>query len=116
MIYKKFLTQKQTNSSSFYQKKDSDQSTNKKQQITISNKNDVSISTTQRPSSIYQQTISSSNANIGPLNEQISKQLHLWLEHEQNDGFRDLSETCRIAINNTFLKQLVSDRIMTFSF
>lgn len=111
VLYKKFTTPKQTNSSSFsHHNEDSDQSSNIKRQTTLSNKNDLSrpattttTITTQRPSTIYQQTIST-----GPLNEQVAKQLHLWLEHEQNDGFRNISETCRIAINNTFLKQLVS--------
>ena len=117
MIYKIYLIQNKKNSSSFNQHRgDSDKSTNKKQQITTSssNRNDTSRSTTttiQRPASIHQQRISS-NTNTSPLNEQIKKELCLWLEHEQNDGFRNLSETCRIAINNTFLKQLVSYNLL----
>ena len=38
-----------------------------------------------------------------------------WLEREENDGYQHLSETCRIAMNNTFLKQLVSDRVNEIS-
>jgi hypothetical protein len=118
VIYKHFITSTQKKSSSIHHHhEDTDRSSSsKKRQITISNKNDLSTTiTTQRSSSILQQTISSNN-NTVPLNEQIEKQLHLWLQNEQNDGFRNLSETCRIAINNTFLKQLVSYSLMTFSF
>jgi hypothetical protein len=109
VIYKNLTHRKQNNTSSYHHgHEDSDRSSNKKQQTTVSNQNDVSTSvTTQKPSSINQQTIST-NPNSRPLNDQIEKQLRLWLQHEQNDGFRNLSETCRIAINNTFLKQLVS--------
>jgi len=116
VIYKNLLARKQKNSSSIHRHhEDNDRSSSKKQQTIISNKNDSSTTTTQRPSSIPQQTISS-NTNTSPLNAQIEKQLYLWLQHEQNDGFRNLSEVCRIAINNTFLKQLVSYSLMTFSF
>lgn len=118
-MYKKYTTQKQTNSSSSSSgfNKDSDQSSNRKQQTVISNRNDISKSTTtatttatgQRPLSIHQKTLAT-----GPLNEQVKQQLYLWLVHEKNDGFRNLSETCRTAINNTFLKQLVSSSLMTF--
>ncbi len=115
VIYKALTHRKQNNSSSYNQHHDDfDRSSTKTQQTTLSNQNDISRSiTTQKPSNINQQTISS-NRNTQPLNEQIEKQLRLWLQHEQNDGFRNLSETCRIAINNTFLKQLVSYSIMTF--
>jgi hypothetical protein len=112
-IYKNLTTRKQTNSPSFHRyNEDFDRSSNKNQkQTTISNKNDLSKPTTTNQN---QQT-NLSNTNTRPLDNQIKKQLHLWLEHEQNDGFRNLSEICRIAINNTFLKQLVSYSLMTFS-
>ena len=113
VVYKNYTTRKQNDTSSFRPRDDYDRSSPKKQQTTtISNQNDLSKSTatttttaTQRPSSLNQQTIIT---NTSPLNEQIESQCRRWLEHEQNDGYRNLSETCRIAINNTFLKQLVS--------
>jgi hypothetical protein len=111
LIYKYLTYQKPTNRSSFQQhSRDFDQSSNKKQPTVISNKTDLSRSR-QITSSVNQNIIPSS-----PLNEQIEKQLRLWLQHEQNDGFRKLSETCREAINSTFSKQLVSYRLMTFYF
>jgi len=114
IIYKNLTTKKQINPSTFRPRKNSDRSTPSKQQTTRLTNNDFSRSTntttTQKPSSIHQQTITSNKNSTGPLNEQIEKQLRLWLEHEQNDGYRNLSETCRIAMNNTFLKQLVSDQ------
>jgi len=108
-FYKHFTSRKQHNASSFRPHDDFERSS-ARNQSTTTNQNDLSKSTTtiQRPSTINQQTISTNN--YSPLNEQIENQLRLWLEHEQNDGFRNLSETCRVAINNTFLKQLVSNR------
>jgi hypothetical protein len=68
----------------------------------------ITISRTTIPQSSFS-TMNQSTANISSsLNEQTERQLHVWLQREQNDGFRNLSEICRIAINNTFLKQLVS--------
>ena len=122
MFYKKITTRKQKNVSSFRSREEFDRSSPDKQTTTVGNRTDPSQSTTtttttttQRPTSINQQTISTNN-NTSPLDEQIGNQLRQWLEHEQNDGFRNLSETCRIAINNTFLKELVSNRLLTFSF
>jgi hypothetical protein len=111
-IYKRFIRRTQTNTSSFHRHEDIDRSSNKKQQTTISDKAGPST-TTQRTTSTNQQTLSSNN-NTRPLNDQIEKQLHLWLQQEQNDGFRNLSETCRTAINSTFLKQHVSNLNTTF--
>lgn len=109
-IYKHYISRKQPNASFFRPHNDFDRSSARIQSATTTttttNRTDLSKSTTQRPTSIHQQTISTNNSS--QLNEQIENQLRLWLEHEQNDGYRNLSETCRIAINNTFLKQLVS--------
>ena len=107
-IYKYFTTRKQTSGSSFRPRDDSDRSAAQAQP----NQTDLSKPTTSRPTSIHQATTSPNDHTIpsSPLNEQIATQLHLWLSREQNDGYRNLSETCRIAINNTLLKQLVSSR------
>ncbi|UJR37916.1 hypothetical protein I4U23_030603 [Adineta vaga] len=112
VIYKYFLTSKTpTSSPRFRRHDDNNRSSERKQETTISPQYDQSktttttTATTQKTSSVNQNN-ASSNTNTQPLDVEIAKQLHLWLEREQNDGFRHLSETCRLAINNTFLKQL----------
>ena len=107
VIYKKLTQRKPANPSSFHQHDDFDRSASKNQATTTSNQSDSSRSvTTQKASSINQQTISS-KPDTRPLDENVEKQLRVWLQCEQNDGFRNLSETCRLALNDTFLKQLV---------
>ncbi|CAF0754282.1 unnamed protein product [Adineta steineri] len=125
-IYKWLSVRKTSNTSSFYHHDKSDRSSNKKQQTIISNKNDLHppitttttatatpTATTEKRPSINKNTISS---NTQSLDEEIEKQLRLWLQHEQNDGFRNISETCRLAINNTFLKQLERLSVETLQF
>lgn len=122
VIYKNFAGQRRINPLTYHRRDDFDRSSPRKQQITTTrptNINDLSksITTVQRSTTINQQTISTNQNNrTSPLNDEIKDKLQTWLELEQNDGFRNLSETCRVAINNTFLKQLVSSRLMTFSF
>ncbi|CAF3438482.1 unnamed protein product [Rotaria sp. Silwood1] len=114
-IYASLTDKKQTHFSLFHHQENSDRSPKNKQLIITANKNDLSRSTTaieQKPSSssssfINQQTVSS-NTKTYRLDQKIEKQLRLWLHNEKNDGFRHLSETYRIAINNTFLKKHVS--------
>lgn len=116
VIYQNFASRQQRNpSSSFHPPNDSDRSSSsalRKQQTTTSNPTDYSSKSTQRSSTQNQQT---ANNNPQPLDKQIESEFRQWLVHEQNDGYRNLSETCRIAMNNTFLKQLVSNRVMRFS-
>ncbi|CAF3748358.1 unnamed protein product [Rotaria sordida] len=112
-IYAALTDPKQIHFSLFRHQGDSDRSSNNKQRTTVSNKNDLSRSTTaiqpktSSSSSINRQTVSS-NIKTSPLDQKIEKQLRLWLQNEKNDGFRNLSEACRIALNNTFLKKHVS--------
>ena len=81
---------------------DSDRlATNKQQTSSMVRNSQSSISTTN------QQNTSSINPS-SPLNDQIGQQLRLWLQREHDDGFRNISEICRVAMNNTLLKQFVS--------
>lgn len=105
-IYQRLTGQRHAPSASH---QDFDRST--KEKPALSN---VSASTTkvQKLSSIPSQTFSSNTAgthySARALDERVDTQLRIWLERERNDGFRTISESCRMAINNTFLKQLVS--------
>ncbi|CAF4182418.1 unnamed protein product [Rotaria sp. Silwood2] len=119
-IYAALTDRKQTYFSLFHHQEDSNRSSKNKQRTTMSNKNDLSKSTTAieqktSSSSINQQTVSS-NTKTYPLNQQIEKHLRLWLQNEKNDGFRNLSEACRIAINNTFLKKHEQLSVETLQF
>ncbi|CAF2847087.1 unnamed protein product [Rotaria sp. Silwood2] len=118
-IYAALTDRKQTYFSLFHHQEDSNRSSKNKQRTTMSNKNDLSKSTTaieqKTSSSINQQTVSS-NTKTDPLNQQIEKHLRLWLQNEKNDGFRNLSEACRIAINNTFLKKHEQLSVETLQF
>ena len=108
LIYQRFIHQKPASPSSAHSRGDPDQSTNRKQAVA------AAAARSSHPSSSTgtQQNTSSINPPVshstGPLNTQIETQLRLWLQHEQNDGFRNLSEICRTAINQSFQKQLVS--------
>lgn len=113
VIYQNFANRQQRNpSSSFHPSNDSDRSSSslRKQQTTTTTPSNPTDSSKSRPN---QQT---TNNHSQPLDKQIESQFRQWLIHEQNDGYRNLSETCRIAMNNTFLKQLVSNRVMRFLF
>lgn len=107
VIYQNFIHRQQRKPSD-----DSDRSSPSKQTTSSSiiTRTDSS-KPSQRPSSINQQTV---NTNLQPLDKQIESDLRQWLEREENDGYQHLSETCRIAMNNTFLKQLVSDHLNEF--
>jgi hypothetical protein len=50
----------------------------------------------------------SSNIPNNPLDKKIENQLRLWLEQEQNDGYQNISESCRRALNTIFSKENVS--------
>lgn len=59
------------------------------------------------------QQVSSNNDNNNnnhhhPLDKEIENKLHLWLEQEQNNGYQNISESYRIALNSIFSKQDVS--------
>lgn len=113
VIYKYYLSlQKPASPSPFRQHKDFDRSTDRKQTTgpsSSSSKTDLSKTTsTTSTTSSDNANNTPANVNTQPLDPTIDQQLQLWLQREQNDGFRNLSETCRLAINNTFLKQLVS--------
>ncbi|CAF4338515.1 unnamed protein product [Rotaria sp. Silwood2] len=92
-----------------YHKKN-EQLSNENQQI-MSNKTDnLSL---QQTSAI----INNNNNNINyVLDEKIEKELHSWLEYEQNDGYQNLSEACRIALNKTFSKNNEQLNIETLQF
>ena len=81
---------------------DADQSTNRK---ALFNSSSPLSSTDKRSISSVN---SSPSTNSSPLDEQIQKQLRLWLLRAKNGGYQDLSEACRQAMNNTFQKELVS--------
>ncbi|CAF1170259.1 unnamed protein product [Rotaria sordida] len=78
---------------------------NENQQI-ISNKIEDSSS----------QKIDSNINNNHILDEKLKKELNTWLEHEKNDGYQNLSEACRIALNNTFSKNNEQLNIETLQF
>lgn len=68
-------------------------------------------------SNINQQTVSKDNITTTSINidnpkhaldGKIETELRIWLQREQNDGYRNISEACRIALNNTFSKNEVS--------
>lgn len=58
---------------------------------------------------LLQQTPSNISNNIHKIDEKLEQDLRLWLEHEQDNGYQKLSEACRLALNNTFSKKLVSN-------
>lgn len=111
VIYQNFANRQQRNSSSFHPSEDPDRSSPRKEPTSVIHRTDLP-KPAQRPSSINQQTV---NTNFQPLDKQIESDLRQWLEREENNGYQHLSETCRIAMNNTFLKQLVSDRVNEIS-
>ncbi len=43
-----------------------------------------------------------------PLDKTIENKLGLWLKQEENNGYQNISQSCRIALNRTFTKQYVS--------
>ncbi len=47
--------------------------------------------------------------NDSPLDEKIENGFRLWLEQEQNDGYKNISESCRTAFNETISKRSVSN-------
>ena len=104
VIYQRFIQGQLASPSSAHSRGDPDQSTNRKQAASRSSHPSSSASPKANTSSINPVV----SHSTGPLNEEIELQLRLWLEHEQNDGFRNLSEICRTALNQTFQKQLVS--------
>lgn len=109
-IYTILTDKKQTHFSLFHHQENFDRSSKSKQATTRSRSNNISKSSIkeQSTSSSINQKPSVSNNNIHPLDQQIEKHLRSWLENEKDDGFRNLSESYRIAINNTFLKRVVS--------
>jgi hypothetical protein len=52
--------------------------------------------------------INNNNDNL-LLDESLHKQLRLWLEREETNGYQNISEACRIAFNNSLLSQNVSN-------
>jgi hypothetical protein len=46
--------------------------------------------------------------NNHPLDKTIENKLGLWLKQEQNNGYQNISQSCRLALNRTFTKQYVS--------
>ena len=112
VIYQRFTDQRRAPSASH---RDFDRSTKEKQSLSSAS---VSTTKVQKLSSIPSQTFSSNTTgehySARALDERVDTQLRLWLERERNDGFRTISESCRMAINNTFLKQLVSPCFFPF--
>ncbi|CAF1362078.1 unnamed protein product, partial [Adineta ricciae] len=106
-IYKYYLSlPKPQSSSAFRQHRDFDRSTDRKQTTrTSSSPSKTDLSKTTQKTSSDNENNTPANNSTQPLDPTIDQQLQLWLQREQNDGFRNLSETCRLAINNTFLKQ-----------
>jgi hypothetical protein len=111
LICQRFIQQKPASPSSSHSREDPDQAANRKQAAVAAaaaparSSHPSSSTGTQQNTSSITPVVSHST---GPLNTEIENQLRLWLQHEQNDGFRNLSEICRTAINQTFQKQLVS--------
>ncbi|CAF2051333.1 unnamed protein product [Rotaria magnacalcarata] len=107
-IYAVLINRKQTYFSLFHHQENFDGPSKNQQRTTTPNRNNLSraiVTEQQISSSISQQTVSS-NSNTRPLDQKIANHLCLWLEDEKNDGFRNLSELCRIAINSTFIKKV----------
>ncbi|CAF1060745.1 unnamed protein product [Adineta ricciae] len=117
-IYKYYLSLPKSQSSSpFRQHRDFDRSTDRKQTTrTSSSPSKTDLSKTTQKTSSDNENNTSANNSTQPLDPTIDQQLQLWLQREQNDGFRNLSETCRLAINNTFLKQLDRLSVETLQF
>ena len=44
-----------------------------------------------------------------PLEQTIENKLRLWLTEEENQGYHNISQSCRLALNRTFCKQYVSN-------
>ncbi|CAF1255399.1 unnamed protein product [Rotaria sordida] len=80
----------------------------------VSNENQQIISNKIEDSS--SQKIDSNINNNHILDEKLKKELNTWLEHEKNDGYQNLSEACRIALNNTFSKNNEQLNIETLQF
>lgn len=53
-------------------------------------------------------------SNKRRLDKKIEDELLLWLEKEQNDGYQNISESCRLALNTTYSKQSVSKYVRLF--
>ena len=109
-VHTNLTDRKQTKLSPFRYSKDFDRSSGNTQETALSNNNELSkatMSTTQSASFTNQRTVAC-NTDTRPLDQRVEEQLRLWLQNEKNEGFRDLSEICRRAINNTLVRQLVS--------
>ncbi|CAF1903753.1 unnamed protein product [Rotaria magnacalcarata] len=117
-IYAVLINRKQTYFSLFHHQENFDGPSKNQQRTTTPNRNNLSraiVTEQQISSSISQQTVSS-NSNTRPLDQKIANHLCLWLEDEKNDGFRNLSELCRIAINSTFIKKVEQLSVETLQF
>ncbi|CAF3518330.1 unnamed protein product [Rotaria sp. Silwood1] len=82
----------------------------------LSNKNQQIISNTINDSLLEQTFLNKNNNNYHLLDEKIAKELYLWLEYEQNNGYQYISEACRMSLNNIFSKNNEQLNIETLQF
>ncbi|CAF5110641.1 unnamed protein product, partial [Rotaria sp. Silwood1] len=82
----------------------------------LSNKNKQIISNTINDSLLEQTFLNKNNNNYHLLDEKIAKELYLWLEYEQNNGYQYISEACRMSLNNIFSKNNEQLNIETLQF
>lgn len=48
-------------------------------------------------------------SNIQLLDKNVENKLRLWLEQEESHGYQNISELCRMAFNQTYSQQYVSN-------
>jgi hypothetical protein len=49
------------------------------------------------------------SSNLQPLDKKLENKLRLWLDQEQSHGYQNINESCRMAFNQTYSQQYVSN-------